>query len=337
MRIFVLIVVTTLINNSCLKFPISEHSDGKKFFNPETGHTFKDQIKWMWQMKTVEWPKCIEDIPQPAPPSTINGNKIRVTYINQATVLIQTNGINILTDPIFSRKAGPVSWLGTERIRKPGVAFDSLPQIDYILISHNHYDHLDIPSLKILARKHNSTVLTGLGNKKQLQSIGFKNVIELDWWDNQKQKDSLISFTFVPARHSSGRGLFDKDKTLWGGFVIITTNGDIYFAGDTGFGEFSDQIQSKFKDFVLAILPIGSYEKRWFMKDQHMNPDDAVDLHLKLNVAQSIGMHYATFAEHPEQVIDAHEKDLKTALERYNVDPLKFRILKFGEGFEIKK
>lgn len=324
-----------MLNISCNKYQASDHCDGRKFFNPEKGHSFGDQIKWMYEIKTIDWPRWIEDIPQPSPPPTVTGGRVRVTYINQATMLIQVGGINILTDPIFSEKAGPVSWLGTKRVRKPGIDIDSLPKIDIILISHNHYDHFDSKSLKKLASKYKATVFTGLGNKEILQSFGFKKVVEMDWWDKHAINEGTGAVTFVPARHTSGRGLFDKDKTLWGGFVISTVNGDIYFAGDTGFGEFANQIQSRFKKFSLAILPIGSYEKRWFMKSQHMNPDDAVRLHLMLNVEQSIGMHYATFNEHPEQTIDAHEKDLREALLIHNVDASKFKVLGFGEGYEM--
>ena len=141
-----------------------------------------------------------------------------------------------------------------------------------------------------------------------------------------------MKITFIPSRHNSGRGIFDNNKTLWGGYVIEGLAGKVLFMGDTAFGEFLKEIGEKFDRFRLAILPIGSYEKRWFMKNQHMNPDDAVKIHKMLKVTQSMGVHFGTFAEHTEQTIDAHEKDLKVALEKYDVQESEFWVMKFGEG-----
>jgi L-ascorbate metabolism protein UlaG (beta-lactamase superfamily) len=326
----------TSVYDSELNYIKSDHFDGRKFFNPESEHTFKDMLKWMFQMKKVDWPKWVNDLQQPSPPKYIGSNHLRVTYINHATILIQMEGINILTDPIWSMQAGPFSWLGVKRVRWPGIKIEDLPRIDYILISHSHYDHLDIPTLKKLKKLFNPKVLTGLGLKKLLLSIGFTNVEERDWQQEYDTENNNIQITFVPSLHSSGRGLFDKNKSLWGGFVIQTKTGKrIYFAGDTGYGEFIENIKKKFNSFDLAIFPIGSYQARWFMKNQHMNPDDAVKAHKFLNVKQSIGMHYATFAEHPEQTIDAHEKDLKKALQVNGIPEPEFRILGFGEGLDV--
>jgi len=231
-------------------------------------------------------------------------------------------------------RAGPFKWLGTKRIRKPGVSLVDLPRIDYILISHNHYDHLDIPTLQDIRKKYDPVIITGLGNKKLISKSGFTRIIELDWWNEYKAPDNL-TIMFTPARHTSGRGLFDTDKTLWGGFVIQSGNKKIYFAGDTGLGQFAEQIKSRVGPVSVAILPLGNYEARWFMQSQHINPDDAVKIHKLLNVKQSIGIHFATFAEHTEQSIHAHEQDLSKALNDYKIDPEKFTILQFGEGLNI--
>jgi L-ascorbate metabolism protein UlaG (beta-lactamase superfamily) len=329
------ILTGCLASKSMDKWPISNHFNGKTFFNPGPEHTFSDMLRWMWQMKTIKWPKWIDDEKQTLPPERVGKGQLKVTYINHSTVLIQVDSINILTDPIFSKRAGPFSWLGVKRIRKPGILLNELPAIDYILVSHNHYDHLDLPSLKALRKKNNSTVLTGLGNKRLIQSAGFTNIFVMDWWQIQQSVSGNMQFIFVPAVHESGRGLFDKNKTLWGGFVIITSKGNIYFAGDTGYGGFIEAIHSHFDAFELAFLPIGNYEVRWFMKNQHMNPDDAVKTHIALKCKQSIGIHYATFAEHPEQPVDAHERDLKKALEKYLLPDSIFHILKFGESLDL--
>jgi L-ascorbate metabolism protein UlaG (beta-lactamase superfamily) len=193
---------------------------------------------------------------------------------------------------------------------------------------------LDIPTLNELRKKCNPIVITGLGNRKLISKSGFSKIIELDWWNEYNAPDNL-TIIFTPARHTSGRGLFDGDKTLWGGFVICSHNKKIYFAGDTGYGQFAEQIKSRLGSVSIAILPLGNYETRWFMQSQHINPEDAVKIHQLLNVEQSIGMHYATFVEHPEQSIHAHEKDLSKALNDHQIDAEKFRILQFGEGLNI--
>ncbi len=315
---------------------LSDHYDGSSFYNEENDeHSIGDMIKWYWEMDSVEWPEWIDDVMQPPPPKFVDRNDLRVTLINQSTVLIQLDSINILTDPIWSDYAGPVSFLSANRIRKPGISLDDLPPIDIILISHDHYDHLDFPTLEQLLIKNKPIILTGLGNKSRLSSLEYEQVVELDWWQNYSFQSKDIDFTFVPCRHRSGRSLFDGSKTLWGGFVIKTNAGNILFMGDTAFGNFFNEVAKKFSPFRLTIFPIGSYEKRWFMKNQHMNPEDAVQAHIILNSKQSMGVHYATFNEHPEQSIDAHEKDLAEALNKYNIPEDKFWILKFGEGRNV--
>jgi L-ascorbate metabolism protein UlaG (beta-lactamase superfamily) len=314
---------------------VSDHCDGSVFFNPEPGHSFADMVRWLWEMERVPWPDWIQDPLQQPPPERVYGNGLRVTYINHATALIQMEGINILTDPIWSERAGPVSCIGTRRVRAPGVAFEDLPPIDYVLISHDHYDHLDIPTAKRLKAEHDPVFVVGLEVGKFLRAHGIENVVELDWWQSHGPDKAGVTFTFVPARHGSGRAPFMEDRTLWGGFVIDSPGGQVYFAGDTGYGEFIDDIAARFGRIRLAVLPIGNYEKRWFMKSQHMNPEDAVTAHRALGAPMSIGMHFATFAEHPEQAIDTHEKDLAQALKKYGVRDCEFRVLGFGEGTDI--
>lgn len=337
--LLVLLVMTVFSVLGCSNYngPVSDHFDGSHFFNKEPDNTFFDHIKWMWEMETVEWPEWIDDPIQPPPIENVKEGELRITYVNHATVLIQMDGINILTDPIWSKRAGPNSWMGAKRVRAPGVTMENLPNIDIIILSHDHYDHLDINTLKQLNAKGQPDILVGLGVKQQLESIiGRERIVELDWWQEYTYSSGR-SIIFVPSRHGSGRGIFDKNKTLWGGFIIEGSAGNIYFAGDTAFGEFISEISRKFFDFRLAILPIGSYEKRWFMESQHMNPNDAVRVHKMLNAAQSVGIHFGTFKEHPEQSIDAHEKDLKMALQTHKIPASKFWILKFGEGREVPK
>jgi len=314
---------------------VSDHFDGKRFHNDVPDHSFSDMVRWLWEMKTVEWPEWIEDPKQHAPEKQCNSSRLRVTYVNHATMLIQTDGLNILTDPIWSTVAGPSSWLGVKRVRLPGVTMEDLPKIDVILLSHDHYDHLDMPTLKQIAARDNPLIIAGLGIRNILKPDVAGTVIELDWWEVYEIQPGDMRLTFVPSLHESGRGIMSHNETLWGGFVMEGRAGRIYFAGDTGYGSFLDALRKRYDRFRLTIFPVGSYEKRWFMKSRHMNPDDAVKAHILLGSQQSIGMHFSTFAEHPEQTIDAHEHDLAAALVGHGLDASRFRILRFGEGIDI--
>jgi len=332
-----LLVATVLIFISCgtlPHWPELDHCDGESFRNPEadSDHTWTDVVKWFWEMDTVAWPDWLEDERRPKPETLVSPDRIKATYINHATVLIQAAGLNVLTDPVWSFRAGPMSWLGSKRIRAPGVAFEDLPPIDLVLISHDHYDHLDLPTLDRIRARGNPLVVTGLGTGALVREAGFDAVVELDWWDTVRMEGRGLEIVFVPARHNSGRGPFSKNRSLWGGFVLRWAGGSVYFAGDTGYGEFVSELAERCPAPDLAILPVGSYEKRWFMRNQHMSPDDAVRTFLLLGARQAMGMHFATFLEHPEQAVDAHEKDLAEALRVRGLASDRFWLLKFGEG-----
>ena len=331
-----LFAATPVWSASLYTGPISDHFDGERFYNDIPDHTFGAMVKWLWEMKTATWPEWVDDPVQPRPVEKVDDGKLRVTYINHATILIQMDGLNILTDPIWSNRAGPFSWLGTKRVRAPGVKMEDLPRIDVILISHDHYDHLDLPTLHTLCTRDQPLILTGLGVKPFLESNGLSNVIQLDWWQEHVCESSNMKFVFVPALHTSGRRIFEENSTLWGGFIMEGNSARVYFAGDTGYGGFLDKIKERYAGFRLTIFPMGNYEKRWFMKNQHMNPDDALRAHVLLGSQQSVGMHFSTFVEHPEQAIDAHEKDLLEALKQHNVPASEFWILKFGEARDVK-
>ena len=313
--------------------PVSDHYNGDTFFNAEADNGFLDHVKWLWSMNTTDWPEWIADAQQPAPVKVVHGdNSLRVTYVNHATVLIQAAELNILTDPIWSDRAGPLSLFGARRIRAPGVRFEQLPRIDVVLISHDHYDHLDLPTLQHLVTRDHPVILTGLGVKSRLASIRSSTVHELDWWQQYALPEGNTKITFVPTRHGSGRSLFDTNKTLWGGYSIQLPAGNVLFMGDTAFGECVREIADRFSGFRLAILPIGNYEPRWFMKTQHMNPDDAVRTQNAVRATHGMGIHFATFEEHPEQTVDAHEKDLAIALKTHGLEKERFWVPAFGEA-----
>lgn len=214
-------------------------------------------LKWLLSRKRERWPKWI-DLKSGSVPLARVDNELRVTFINHSTFLIQVDGINILTDPIWSDRAGPLCFVGAKRIRAPGLNFEELPLIDVVLVSHDHYDHMDMPTLKRLKEKFSPLIVAGLRNKKCLETHGLSRVEELDWWESTSLPNKKKLF-FVPAQHFSGRTPWNIDKSLWGGFVIESSLGHIYFAGDTGFGKFFEQIHEKFPDIRLALLPYPNF------------------------------------------------------------------------------
>ncbi len=312
------------------KGPISDHFDGKHFYNPELKVTkgFADVIKWKMNSDKKQWPEFVDDVKQ-IKPTPSNKNEIKTTFINHATVLIQNSELNILTDPIWSDRASPVNFMGPKRARIPGVKIEDLPRIDLILISHNHFDHLDLKTLKILYQKFQPMVYVPLGNKQLLEGEGII-AEEMDWGDVKQFKNAKI--TFEPALHWSARGMFDRFKTLWGSFVIELHQKKIYFAGDTGYGSHFKTLREKYKNFELSFLPIGAYEPRWFMKDFHLNPKDAVQAHLDLNSQKSIGIHFGTF-QLSDEAIDDPNKDLSRELKLKNMEQNTFVSPNNGDIF----
>lgn len=315
------------------KFPKSDHCDGELFFNP-TGpisKSFRDLLKWRRTSKRAPWPKWVENRGTPSLAATTGADEVVLTFINHVTFLIQTNGLNILTDPLFSLRASPSQWAGPKRVRAPGLDFDSLPRIDAVLVSHNHYDHMDIPALRKLQKRDEPAFFTPLGNASVMASAGLANITETDWWDRRSFKG--VSIHTVPAQHWSARGLRDRNRALWCGFVIETTNMKTYFAGDSGYGPPFKDIRKRLGVMDIALLPIGAYEPRWFMKEQHMNPEDAVLAHIDLQARLSIGTHFGTF-QLTDEAIDAPVRELEVALKKYRADG--FTVMEFGETRRIK-
>jgi L-ascorbate metabolism protein UlaG (beta-lactamase superfamily) len=225
----------------------------------------------------------------------VNGNELRVTFINHSTLLLQQGGANILTDPIWSERASPFSFIGPRRRRKPGVEWEDLPRIDIVLISHNHYDHLDLATLRRLAAQGHSQFVVPTGVARLLRSRNISPVHELDWGESLSPAGQPATIHCVPAMHFSARGVFDRNRTLWCGYLIQAEDRIIYFAGDTGFGDHFARIREQFGSPRLALLPIGAFEPRWFMSPVHMAPDEAVRAHQILAAQTSIAIHHGTF------------------------------------------
>lgn len=311
--------------------PMSDHYDGHKFFNPHhpKQHGLKDMFKLLTSYSAKNWPKNLENQHVPSLPRSVNKGEAVVTFVNHATLLIQLNGLNLLTDPVWSKRVSPLSWVGPKRVRPPGLAIEALPKIDLILISHNHYDHMDLNTLDRLWEQHEPLVLVPIGDRQRLLDRGIKNVIEMDWWQTVDIKAGY-KVTMTPTQHFSSRGLFDRNKSLWGSFMVHNGSSNLYFGGDSGYSPYYKEISERLGVTDLAFIPIGAYEPRWFMKPVHMNPEEAVDAHLDLKSRQSIGIHFGTF-QLTEEAIDQPIKDLRQTLEKKKLFKNEFEVLAEGE------
>jgi len=315
------------------KGPSSDHFDGSHFHNgAPIEHKLGDLWRWMTTRENHPWTR-VERFDTPAPPPARVDNGLRITWINHSTVLIQVDGMNILTDPVFSERVSPVQWFGPRRYHPPGVAFEDLPVIDVVLISHAHYDHLDRTSIIRLARRFNPLFVAGLGLKTWLRKAGAGRVATGDWWDTIALPGA-VQLTVTPAQHWSRRGLFDRNRTLWVSYWIESSAGGVYFAGDTGLADHFATIHERLGAPCVSLLPIGAYEPRWFMGQQHMNPADAVVAHQQLGASHSIGIHFATFKLSDEARF-APVDDLALARENAGVDPAAFWAPAFGAGYRF--
>jgi L-ascorbate metabolism protein UlaG (beta-lactamase superfamily) len=253
-----------------------------------------DMLRWITNREQGAWKELTPVTPAPPPPKRVED--LRVTFVNHSTLLIQIAGLNILTDPVWSERVSPMSWVGPKRHKSVGIRFEDLPPIDVILLSHNHYDHLDIDTLERLMHEHPAHIYTSLGVGTYLATQGITAVTETDWWDSLDLGNG-IRLHATPAFHFSNRGLFDRNTSLWCGFLLEAPKGNVYFAADTGFGPFFEEIRKRFGPPRLSLLPIGAYRPRWFMSPVHMGPDEAVRVHQILDSRQSIGIHFGTFAQ----------------------------------------
>ena len=309
----------------------SDHFDGERFHNHQSGwQTEASFLKWQMNREPGRWREWVDASAGPLPPPRVDEGGLRVTFVNHATTLVQMDGVNILTDPIWSDRCSPVSFAGPKRHRPPGTRFEDLPKIDVVLISHNHYDHLDLPTLRMLQQKHDPMIITPLGNSALMTRGGVRGARELDWWG--AADPGGVRITAVPGQHFSARAISDRNCNLWGGFVISGPSGHVYFAGDTGWGKHFAEVSAKFGPMRLAILPIGAYMPRWFMKPAHISPDEAVDAHQALKAGTSVAIHFGTFNLGDDGETQPVE-DLNRAIAAKG-NP-RFWVLDFGEGRDV--
>ena len=336
--------------------------DGKRFGYPGGDPIASplDVLRWAVTRRPARWPRRLPNPPPSPIEPRVAGERLRVTFVNHASVLIQAAGLNVLTDPVWSKRASPLRFAGPARHRAPGIAFDALPPIDAVLVSHAHYDHMDLATIARLRERDDPLVLVPLANARHLARTGDRErVVELDWWDTRPlhpggeteedapethvstgaapdRADAVPAVTLVPSRHWSSRRLGDENRALWGGFVLRLPGGAVYFAGDTGYGDGAHfhEARRRLGPLRLALLPIGAYEPRWFMRPQHMNPAEAVRAFVELEAEQALAIHFGTFRL-TDEAHDAPPRALAAALEREGIPPGRFRALDNGTAWDV--
>mgnify|MGYP000883640619 CR=1 FL=1 len=316
MKILILLGVAISV---ALGRPSSDHYDGKTFRHPwgaNDAKGFLTVLRWKLTGSPERWPQSVPYAARDLSPPPAKGAD--VTWVNHSTFLIRFPGLTVLTDPIWSERASPFSFLGPRRVHPPGIAFEQLPRIDVVVISHN--EGRDRPLF-----------LVPLGDKEWLLGKGLTRVVEKDWWEEEKIGD--VDVTFTPAQHWSARTLWDRNESLWGGWWIRQGETSLYHAGDTGLGPHFKMVRDRLGSPDVALLPIGAYEPRWFMEANHMNPAEAVKAALQLGASTNVAMHFGTFPladeGHPRP-----PEDLNRALLSH--PELDFRVPQIGEGLAFE-
>lgn len=331
----------------------SDHFDGTLYFNhsvsqappptPEQEQN-RGRSSWIWhwifRSDWPEWPDVEDFSPGPPPASRISKGALNVTPVGHSTFLIQMDGFNMLTDPIWSDRCGPVSWAGLRRHRQPGIRFEDLPPIDVVLVSHNHYDHFDLPTLKRLAERGTPLAIVTLGNLDLIQETGIPHADELDWWQSVRLSPD-VTVTLVPAQHFSSRTLWDRNQTLWGGFVISGPSGNVFYAGDTGYGPHFHEIARRFSPIRVALLPIAPFRPPQskepplaYYPSVHMGPAEAIAAHMDLGAEVSIAAHFRVFQLGVDGFDDA-VNELASTLKERNLNPDAFIAPVPGQAIQL--
>jgi L-ascorbate metabolism protein UlaG (beta-lactamase superfamily) len=328
-------VTAARATNRYYQGPVTDHFDGVRFFSPGQPQDkgLVELARWQLGGGRKDWPESFPSPFRDRPPASVAG--LRVALIGHASFLIQVAGLNILTDPVFSERASPVSFAGPKRVNAPGIAFDHLPPIHAVLVTHNHYDHLDLDSLAAIWQRHRPRVVAPLGNDAVIRAEHPDIAVETRDWGGTVELGNGVAAHLEPAYHWSARGMNDRRMALWCAYVLTTSAGVIYHVGDTGFGDgqIFRRVKERFGRPRLAHLPIGAYEPRWFMQPQHMNPDDAVRAFGILMPEQALGHHWGTFRLTNEGV-EEPVQELETALRAADVSPERFRALRPGQVWE---
>lgn len=311
---------------------LSDHFDGERFFNPSLAHGRPlSAVPKMMAEPRAAWPSSVPVTRQRAAAHD-PADWLTVTFVGHSTFIIQARGLTFITDPVFAERASPLSFIGPRRVRAAAVALEDLPPIDVVLLSHNHYDHCDLTSLRTLAQRFDPLLVTPIGNRRMGTSARFRRIVELDWWESTTA--APVPITVTPAQHFSARTPFDRNRALWGSFVLEIDGRRLFVGGDSGYAPHFAEIRERFGPMDLSLLPIGAYEPRWFMRDIHMNPEEAVQAHLDLGSRRSIGMHFGTF-QLTTEAIDEPLHALARARAAHGLASEAFDTVEFGASVRI--
>ncbi|HEX4781806.1 MAG TPA: MBL fold metallo-hydrolase [Usitatibacter sp.] len=338
-----------MICASCAIFSFGSESETPPHFSDGRFHNNyphdTNQSFWLWK-----WEELREGVPKPPPGGwkiphmkadaaalRANTTQPTVTWIGHATFLVQLAGLNILTDPQFSERASPVQFAGPKRIVPLPISIDELPRIDVVLVSHNHYDHLDVDTVKRLAAREGGgpRFLVPLGLKAWFAGLGIERVSEYDWW--QAHTEGTVRFTLVPVQHWSKRTLWDTNKTLWGGWAMEGGGLKLLHAGDMGYSKDARDIGERLGPFDLAMIPIGAYAPRWFMKTHHLDPVEALQVRSDVHASRAIGMHWGTFENLTDEPLDEPPQVLARQRAAAGLPTDAFDVMKVGETRKIEK
>lgn len=314
---------------------VSDHFDGVRFFRP--GHVpqrgMRDLARWQLSRGRQPWPVSFPSPFSDRPPARVED--LRVVLVGHASLLVQVAGLNILVDPVWSARVSPIRFAGPRRANPPGIAFEDLPPIDTILVTHNHYDHLDVTTIARLWGRHRPRVIAPLGNDVIIRAHEDEIAVDTLDWGEAADLGGGVEAHLAPTNHWSARGLNDRRMALWGAYVLKTPVGTVYLAGDTGYGsgDIFRAVRDAHGPVRLACLPIGAYEPRWFMAAQHMNPTDAVAALADLGAQDAIGMHWGTFRL-TNEAVDAPAADLAAALAEAGIAPERFGAFRPGQVWE---
>jgi L-ascorbate metabolism protein UlaG (beta-lactamase superfamily) len=317
--------------------PQSDHFDGLRFHSPvEPPAKTLLELAWMFLGKTRRrWPRAPASARRDKPPERVDG--LRLCLVGHASILLQVAGLNLLVDPVWAERVGPVSFAGPKRAGAPGIDFAALPPIDAILVTHNHYDHLDGPTIARLWQRFRPRVIAPLGNDAIIRRYDSAIQAETHDWGDCVALSDRLTVHIEPAFHWSGRNLRDRRMALWCSFVLAGAAGSVlYHIGDTGYGDGSifGRIRTRYGPPEVALLPIGAYEPRWFMQAQHIDPSEAVRIMLDCGAARAFGHHWGTF-QLTQEPMEAPMRDLASALAAEGISPDRFQPLRPGEPVEL--
>lgn len=316
--------------------PVSDHFDGTVFFNPGgvEPRAFADLLRWQFSGQRKAWPAAHEAGRPAAIPAAREAGLV-ITAIGHASFLYQMDGVNILIDPVWSERMSPVSFAGPKRVNPPGISFDALPPVDVVIITHNHYDHMDMATLARLQARHAPHFVTPLGNDAILRpALGNARITTTDWGDTLTH--GRLALACEPCHHWSARGMRDRRHALWAAYAISGPSGTAYHVGDTGFHDGINYRAAAARHTAIdvATLPIGAYEPRWFMQGQHQNPQEAVEGFRLLGARRAIGHHWGT-VQLTDEAVDAPRLALAAALDAAGVAHERFSAALPGDVFRI--